>query len=286
MLAGCQSWTGLAKKIITRYPDDVFSSQEKQLLTQMSEKDPRRVISICYTRLRFRTGLGKEYYSAIKESVTPQNPSDAKKFEDIHNKIFRLDALSYVTTNIDRGMEAVTLAGIQNSRVFNMPVEAFDPERDLRGGNIFYLHGSKADLDKTIFTIDNYYEYYSGFGVERERVRKFLKNIFKGDLTVLFIGYGLEEQEILQNIFTAVSSNSEQYEGPKHFLLAPLYSKDIADFNLRNMYLDIHSVKAVPYFIDFDGYEKLNEVLDRLQKLITDSRPSPIQLFNKIDEAL
>jgi len=273
-LAGCLSWAELACKIVNTFPNDVFTQQEKEILRNLAWKDPRRVISICYTRTQLRDDLKDIYYSAIKKSVTPPD-NRQPEFSNIHTKLARLKALSYVTTNIDRGMESAKPIGDERVLPFNLTtLDKFDA-RDLRNGNIFYLHGSTDDLEKTIFTANHYHKFYNSMNTP---VKHFLENLFSGDLTVLFIGYGLEEQEILHSIFTSNVSETPGLKEPRHFLLAPVYSSQLAEFNLKNMFLDIYSVKAIPYFIDYEGYERLFNVLDALQKLIEDKKIPPIQI--------
>lgn len=285
-LAQCASWVGLACHIACRFCEaGSFSEQERELLEAMANKDPRKVISICYHRARNEAGtvLLDLYRQAILESVTP---GDQTEFERIHGRIVQLNPLVYVTTNIDRGIEGVR-RGDQRPPVnlAREPDLTRLPEL-LRDGNVFYLHGSVDDLDNTIFSVDNYYQLYT-----REGVNRFLQEIFADQYCVLFVGYSLQEHEILQNIFLAINQgrNSAGVGGIKrekrHYVLSPIYSKDLAEFNINRMFFDIHGVKAIPYFIDFESYGRLHHALSKLAEMKKDMEPRELDVFDEIDKA-
>lgn len=142
------------------------------ILIEMASKDARRVISICYTRTKVRKDLLEIYYDAIKKSVTPHS-NKKNLFKDIHMKLLHLKAISYITTNIDMGMETTEKVVRSSAKIYDLTSDIFDPTRDLRNGNIFYLHGSKNHIEKTIFTVNNYYEYYAGDKPESHLVSTF-----------------------------------------------------------------------------------------------------------------
>jgi hypothetical protein len=283
MLGGCASWGELARNIVSSFSNEVFPSQEKEVLKEMSFTDPRRTISICYNRAKLQGQL-EQYYAIIKKSVTPPDEKQ-DKFKAIHRKLLDLNAITYVTTNIDMGIESVGGIDIENKEIINLTTrdDDFLPSEKIRKGNIFYLHGAKDAIESTIFTVDSYINYYEGAG--RQLVKRFLMDLFGKDYCVLFIGYSLEEQEILQNIFMAnVEENTGDKREYKHFILAPIYSKDLAKFNINRMYLDIYSVRSIPYFIDYDGYDRLNFALEKLREHIEMYEPDLISVLSGIGE--
>ncbi len=149
-------------------------------------------------------------------------------------------------------------------------------------GNIFYLHGAVKNLNKTVFVIDSYFEHYW----ESTKIMDFLHEIFSGAYSVLFIGYGLNEYEILQSLFRATKQRkSGEVDLYKHYLLAPIYSKDLAKFNVDKEYLKIYSVKAIPYFIDYEGYGRLKNVLRQFRKTSMEYIPKAIPIYEQIDKA-
>lgn len=275
-IAQCASWPELAVEIVKAFSKaQHFSEQDKELLSTMAYQDPRKVISICYHRAK-REGpdLMNIYEESIKCSVTPKNKEEFKR---IHRKIYELDPIAYVTTNIDKGIEEVIPNRLKKKPI-NLAQEEIIP--DLKGliknGNIFYLHGEVDDIKNTIFTVENYYKFY-----QKQKIHQFLKEIFRGEYCVLFIGYSLAEHEVLQNIFLSIKE--EKRDEKHHFLLSPIYSKDLAEFNINKMFFDIYSVKAIPFFIDYEGYSRLYHALSKLIATKDEIRPSDLEDISLID---
>lgn len=279
MLAGCAGWVELATNIVNAFPEDIYSKLDKSILTEMATSDPKKIITICYHKAKNNINLlNNVYFKTIKESVTPQNK---KEFNEIHTKIFDLNAISYITTNIDRGIESIERIGLRSKEIID--VTNYDSHSDLRekitNGNNFYLHGTVDNIENTVFTVDRYFDFYS-----QKRINGFLKEIFGGRYSVLFIGYSLNEYEILQNLFLAVRNSISTVELYNHFLLTPIYTRDLAKFNIEKDYFKIFSIKAIPYFIDFEGYGRLKYVLDLLRRRIAEYKPEVLSVKREIDK--
>ena len=279
-LAGCASWIELAKNIANAFPKNVYSELDKEVLREIAEVDPKRAISICYRESERNINVLKNiYFKALRKSVTPTNK---KEFVEIHKKIFNLNALSYITTNIDRGVETVNrkkrylvrkkIIDLTNSKKLN-------PKNEIRKENVFCLHGTVSNIEKTIFADHDYFKFYAN-----NKINDFLQEIFRGEYSVLFIGYSLNEYEVLKNIFLAIDKQNKEIDLNNHFLLSPIYSKDIAKFNIEREYFKIFSINAKPYFIDYDGYGRLKYVLDLLKKEIEQYRPDILSVHQKIDQ--
>ena len=69
-----------------------------------------------------------------------------------------------------------------------------------------------------------------------------------------------------------LAADERESQEMRHFLLAPVLTRDIDRFNLNCMWLGMHGVESIPYFIDFDNYSKLFTVLDRLEKALDEYR--------------
>lgn len=277
-IAGCKSWKQLVDSIISIFPIEILSEQDKYILRNLNESEPRKVISIC-SQLAKRNQFEEKYFEEIKKSVTPCNDR-INQFRQVHRKLFEIRAISYITTNIDRGIETIGGLDIGNKKFYNLttediPKESF--ESLISNGNIFYLHGTISSIKNTIFSQDAYYKYYNG-----NFFKPFLKTIFKTKFTVLFIGYSLNEYEILQNLFDYEDRGSEKNDY-RHFSIVPIFSKDIPIFELEKVYLGMHSIKAIPFIIDDIGFNKLNQVLDILVEISKRNRPSVVEIKEEID---
>ena len=63
-----------------------------------------------------------------------------------------------------------------------------------RNGNVVHIHGCVDDPDSMVITTRDYLDHYS-----TTEVQDFLRYLFEKK-TVLFLGYGLEEIEVLEYI--------------------------------------------------------------------------------------
>lgn len=281
MLAGCASWEQLAHNIINKFPLEIYSEQDKVILKEIAIDEPKKAISICYHRAKQNKKLLEDvYFNTIKLSVIPKN---LNAFAAIHAKIFDLNAISYITTNIDKGIETISKIDLKGKKITDLTTlgEELGLIDKIKDGNIFYLHGTIDHIEKTIFTVDSYLNFYSK---DSAVITRFLREIFSRKYSVLFIGYSLSEYEILQNIFLAAGGQSKEVDLYNHFLLAPIYSKDLAKFNIEKNYFRIFSVKAIPYFIDHESYGRLQYVLDLLRKTVRTYRPDVLSVFNDVDK--
>lgn len=275
-IAGCKGWVDLANEIINSLP--IYSFIQKDELKNIALHDPRKAISICYHQAQKEKKL-EEYYEAIKKALKPK---DTNKFKEIHKLIFDLDALFYVTTNVDRGAEQVNF---RKRKIFNLPLEETELNWEyFNEGNIIYLHGSLEKPERTIFTVDDYIKFYS-----KQNAKMCLQEVFREPHSVLFIGYSLDEYEILENIFRVMgnqTSENNSNSSCKYFLLTPLYTRDLERFNIESEYFKIFSVCTIPYFIDYKGYDGLFDTLINFKKEIEENMPPLLEDFSKIDQLL
>ena len=305
-LGGCASWIELAQTIIESMPSELFSKLEKTVLREMAEYKARDVISICHERAQIKPEYLKIYHDAIIRSVTP-DPGKSDVLLKIYTLLLELKPVAFITTNIDKLIENLG-SKLKGRRIFNVVdkkdedfsvLDSFaqgapDASRTvgetsidsdgygLCNGNIFYLHGSITRVQGAVLGINQYIEHY----YRQKDASNFLKKVFAEDYTVLFIGYGLEEYEVLQNIYLAVNkktSQSAEAREFKHFILTGIYTSEIAKFNIQRNYFNMFSVCPIPYFIDHAGHSKLFEVLEKLIPLARECRAAldKIKLIKK-----
>ena len=120
------------------------------------------------------------------------------------------------------------------------------------GGNVVHLHGSVRSPTTMILTTAQYLRHY------RERaVQLFLDELF-GRYTVLFVGYGLDEDDILEHVFRKQPDSGEQ----RHFRLFPRYShQDLLARHFSAYSLKHCGAELVEYCIDRHGYVQLEAVV-------------------------
>jgi hypothetical protein len=140
-----------------------------------------------------------------------------------------------------------------------------------RYDKIYMIHGNILDYQNTIFTTDDYIkEYFSKDG----KISQFLEKLFQ-NYTVLFIGYGLSEFPILERIISAGRR--------RHYVLLPTFLSEINYFRKQASYLEKLNITALPYYIDSEGYSRVNSVLKNWEKIIS---KSSLENINSIDDFL
>jgi len=121
-------------------------------------------------------------------------------------------------------------------------------------GCVVHLHGAITDPDSIIVTTRDYLEHY-----DKEKTQEFLGELFAKKV-VLFIGYGLEEAEVLEHILRrggARDSKENRRFSLQGFFLSeqPLYN------NLYSYYEKSFGVRLLGYVRDYDGYAALDEII-------------------------
>jgi len=281
MLGGSPSWNQLAVKIANDICGNLFTPLEISVLNGIADSDPRKVISICCNKM-INNKEESRFFEQIKKML---EPPDVSKFITIHERIFKLNAISYITTNIDAGIERIEAFELKNKKIFDLTdPNDIDFVSNICKGNIFYLHGSLENIERTILTTENYMNFY--FRNQRDNAKQFLREVFSGRYTLLFIGYGLRDYEILQNMFISLEQEKKLNGIKKHFVLSPIYTKQITEFEIDSEYLTLYSIKTLPYFVDYEGFDKLFEILDRFKSLIDDNRKTTNDFLREVEGRL
>ncbi len=153
------------------------------------------------------------------------------------------------TVGVEQMREAQTVGAQSRS-----PGKVFWRRDDLTGekldkpGTIIHLHGSVREPETMIITTKQYLEHYL-----TERVDAFLRELF-ARYTVLFIGYGLAEQEILEHVFRKIDA--------QHYWLFPIFSyQERLLRHLTEYYQNHCNVKLVSFSRDERDYNQLTEVV-------------------------
>lgn len=181
-ILGCLRWIETAKDLLHYCREaSLISFWEEQRMLNLYNTNPRKMITIAKSRLS-----KKEYRNRLKTSL--RGKSELKTTMPVYKILSGINAI-YITTNIDNHFRDVLG---KNNTYHKMPDFKI---RNLRPGRLFYLHGHKANMNKIVFTIDEYIRHYN-----QKIIQKFLSEIFVNPnkkYCLLFLGYGLEELEII-----------------------------------------------------------------------------------------
>lgn len=261
-LVGCKSWKDLAEKLIVKTYDNY--SEKKQILS--AGLDNKQLITIAHSRA-VQNNVEDVFWAELKDALKPCEKIMSE--DNVYKALSRLNTF-FVTTNADGIME----------RYF--PKGRWSCELDInyfKSSNtpcIFYLHGryvdeTKEERENLIFTVDRYLKAYT----DGNRL-SFLNHIFS-NFTVLFIGYGMSEFEILDNLFVKADSSSNR--SIQHYILEGFCKSENALKDAKMNYYKELGVELIPYDMEEKGYEA---VIDYVSCLVEELSMKTRGSFNNI----
>jgi hypothetical protein len=146
-------------------------------------------------------------------------------------------------------------------------------------GSIIHFHGSVRDRGSMVITSSDYFRHYS-----LPEVREFLSTLFERFI-LLFVGYGLEEAEILEFIFGKAHKKKE----PVAYWLYPCctFENELTG-HMRHYYQNLCNIEVIPYYIDQVGHVRLAKVIQHWAPRLAKERGDPLFLKEAaiFDEAL
>lgn len=274
-LLGYPTWEQLSDAILDKMAKDKnipnFSYADIDSIRSLR---PRQKISIAIDICRANK---KDISKLLKETMIPANPLRS----DIYDLLVSIPT-NFITTNYDNCLydtiirsqikegdeEYVTqmreVNGDRLIRYFNK--RDLTNDKLIKFGNIFHLHGNIDSEETLVLATRDYVEHY-----QDESVISFLDHLFD-NYTVLFIGYGLEEEEILEYVIRKKQAEREI----RHFRLFPVYSHQSRLLeHLTEYYQSQCGIKLISYQIDARKHNQLEEVLKVwLPQLKTNIRPA------------
>lgn len=132
-----------------------------------------------------------------------------------------------------------------------------------------------------VVSLKNYIEHYAD-----PRVQAFLSAMFKNH-TVLFVGYGLAELEVLDHIIRSNESLRTGLTEPQHFLLYAYRSTESVQTRfIEHFFRDQCGVRVIPYCIDTKGYQELVEVFKGWSSELDVRDPTTLDLQAHLDRCI
>lgn len=147
-------------------------------------------------------------------------------------------------------------------------------------GTVIYLHGVISKPDTMVISTREYLEHY-----DHKHVQHFLRELFTKKI-ILFLGYGLEEAEILEHILRRGSAE-ESIKDRRRFALQgffvneePLYKK------LHQYYKKTFGVHLIGFVRDLRDYAQQESIISDWAQQIQVKKPSLDNTIVRIDEVL
>ncbi|MFX0200528.1 MAG: SIR2 family protein [Candidatus Hodarchaeota archaeon] len=248
-LAGGPSWDEFAVGLLRFLAD-------RRIITfgdiqQLSHLDARKQLTIA-SQIAQGEDLNIDYKSLLQVSENKSN---------IYNHINQIGC-SYVTTNYDTFLHPRLLSssdGSESSGRAGGGGPICKPQQFLAGvlrepGTVVYLHGCVDEPDSMVITTTDYLRHY-----DNNYVQEFLGELFEKH-TVLFVGYGLEEYEILEHMLRKgkISGGQER----KRFILQGFYSHQQNIYrHLYDYFKKCFGMYLISFNMDYQEHHQLEYIM-------------------------
>jgi hypothetical protein len=275
MLGGCPSWTKLANDALAAcIRAEKFNHGQYE---QIRHLVPRMKLSIARA-IEQEHGLQIDYAKLIE----PENYSSNAAGRRAYRSLGKLGK-TFVTTNYDSwldteiienkvSVEDTTAKGDSTSttprtRRRISDVNEFTPANLNQDNCVFHLHGSVVDPPGMIMTTRDYIKRYandrsSDDPARENRTLTFLEFLFQRR-TVLFVGYGLEDLEILEYVVQKAKQQSPS--GPprsRYFILQGFFTHEHELMRCLTQYYAQCDIELIPFRRDQRDWNQLIEVLE------------------------
>lgn len=251
-LYGFPLWKEMAEKLINK--------AEEQHLISCSHKDillndnftPMQIITIInslFEKEKKASGLA-QIVEILSKEITEErflkNANDIYKYISAYNSLI-------LTTNADITIDSSPY--LEGRTVLNDLKDYKQEEHN--NLSIIHIHGSVAQPETMIFTAQKYASSYmpeSGFG------KKLLK-LFKNDRTILFVGYGVTEFELLR-YFLPENENKTR----KLFMLQGYLDRETIKLEMDYSYYKSLGITLLPFSREKNDYYQLINVFKKWDK--------------------
>jgi len=264
-LMGCNSWDDMANKLLEKVCKPAIANQIRE-----SSLDSKAKITIAKRYAEKDAELLNEFWRTFYEAIR----ADESK-ADIYDIVSRLET-PYITTNCD----GLLAKHYPYAFTTDCTIELFNQQM----GNAFvycihgnYGDGSDADKETLVFTVDEYLRRY----MSGSPLVEFLQYVMRSN-TVLFIGYGLREFEILNAAFNKVSE-----DGPRqHYMLEGFFEYQQEYCNALSEYYSSVGINLIAYSKDENGYKQQIEIIKDWVDELANRTPYSSRGVNLIKDSL
>ena len=272
MLAGLPSWSELAAKAFDDLQKKGYLNYSE--IDQLKTLEPKKQLSIA-----FFVAEDKEYDIDITKHLKGKSKGDSI-FDAINNI-----GCPCVTTNYDELLTPNVLDAKDDGSTTDASVyRIYDKDKFFanllnKPGVVIHLHGAISKPDTMIVTTKQYLEHY-----DNENVKEFLEELFKNK-TILFLGYSLEEAEILEHILRR--GKAKLTEERKLFALQGFYQYQEPLYkNLHTYYKKSFGVHLLGFVRDYEDYDCLEIMIKNWAPQIEVRKPPLAADFDFMNEVL
>ena len=132
-------------------------------------------------------------------------------------------------------------------------------------------------------TVDEYIDRY-----QDKEFRSFLESAFFDEkYCFLFVGYGVDEMEIIDFMIQKYSKGVKSLRGflNRFYILLPFFHNEEPLFKYEQLYFDQINMSVIPYSINSKGHDQIDEVLSSWRKAFEEyGKGDEFYGFNQIIE--
>ena len=267
---GCDGWDDLSERLINRCIRTRNSNGSPCLGEQDADVlrgyDNKKKITIC-KQILDENGCEAAFFDEIEESLKAD--PDKLKTRNIYNELPGFRAL-FITTNVDEHFDVK----------FTEPKIAYQAEdftKELDRNKLYHIHGKLSDPASMVLTIPQYLTRYN-----TQEFKNFLTSIF-AKYTVLFVGYGLEEFELLDFIVGKYRSGDKIEL--KHYILKSFKPGEERTLKFEEHYYNSMGINVIPY-AENTAYGRLYDVIQAWNREINQTTKYLHESFSSLEESV
>ncbi|MGE6313692.1 SIR2 family protein [Bacillus cereus] len=269
------SWYGYALEMLT---DAVEKGViEAEMYEQLKKEDPKKILTICkmlFDEKKISPKSAKELFKFEKN----------EKYKAIYEKLYSMKAI-YITTNYDECLDVLATPQSDNENfISSMDLGEKSKfaeqssekkvvidhkellEAELKNGNVIHIHGSVKNEESMLVTVQDYLKRYGTNSKQSHpEVSVFLEQVFNSNYVVLFLGYGLEEFEILEYMLSKTNNPGHTMT---HYMLFPTNKEKHKMTDLYGKYYSSFGVELIPYDTSGNRYDRLIHIIDEWSKVL------------------
>jgi hypothetical protein len=288
-LAGCPTWAQFADRAL----EDCVAAGKFSYgqLEQIRHLGPRVKLSIA-RGIQAENGLTLDYAKLIDPVEGYENETGRR----LYRGLSRLGQ-TFVTTNYDTWLDteivevkpSVVAVGEQSAapvtpisrKIFYDPND-FIPANLNLAKSVFHLHGSLLKPEDMVVTTPDYITRYANDRrvddpQKENRTLTFLDYLFK-QRTVLFIGYGLDDLEILEYVIQkARLAPSGGTTEARHFMLQGYFSHEQELMKSMSGYYKQCDIQLLPFLRDNKDWLQLIDVIENFAEALPASATINVQ---------
>jgi hypothetical protein len=258
-IAGCPTWSEFADGALKSFV--ALGKFSHAQLDQIGHLNPRIKMSIALS-LQKENSVEIDFEKLLYPSGVRDGTTNYDEWLD--------KAIDAPTPTITSTPDPSTTTQPSRTVVYKVDDLVFD--NLMRPDTVIHLHGSMRDPRGMILTTPQYLKHYAndrlaGDVSKENKVLTFLELLF-ARRSVLFVGYGLEELEILEYIIVK-SRPLEQIDGYteiRHYVLQGFYSHQHQLMVHLGAYYRDFGIQLIPFLRDNKDWDQLIDVLDEFAR--------------------